>query len=461
MKRILSLLLVLVLAFSVVACNNNNNENNNANNAGNNENNVMTDNNAGSTDDTETPVGDNDNDATITVQAETDWLPYYEAAKARVEAMYPKATIEIMEIPSFDNLDVLDATDVTNVDVPDVFAIPADRLAGLAQNEALAGLDSLTMANAVGGFSDFDGGLGGNLKMNGDYLAFPMNIETLIIFANTANAADKGIDLTQTIEFTELGHEDMLVPVFNAWFGVALTNSANVELLGQDGDTFFSDLVKDFSELNADQQALFTALYDFWKMQDEAGTDAWDSSATWGYMDAEFATGGNNVLRLEGPWSTGGLSDMAGSGADLEILPITQVTINGNPLAHWKGGWGLAVNARIEEDADKMDLASAMIQEIMNPDYAVDMFKAAGKIMPNVEASVYADSDLSETDKKVIAAVFESYADAPNRPLFKEWGSVWTTWENSVLSWSALKPASVEDAYKEVQAAFKAMMMNY
>lgn len=443
MKRILSLLLVLVLAFSVVACGNDNNNNNNNENGNSND------------------MNKEDIKATISIQAESGWMAYYEAAKARVEIMYPGSTINIMEISSFDNLDVLDATDVTNVDVPDVFAIPADRLAGLAQNEVLSYLDAQAMATAVGGFSDFDGGLGGNLKMDGNYLAFPMNIETLIIFANTANAAEKGIDLTQTIEFTELGHEDMLVPVFNAWFGVALTNSANAELLGKDGDKFFSDLVKDFSDLSADQQAMFTALYDFWKMQDEAGTDAWDSSATWGYMDTEFATGGNNVLRLEGPWSTGSLSDLAGNGDDLEILPITQVTINGNPLAHWKGGWGLAVNARIEEDADKMTLATAMIQEIMNPEFAVDMFKAAGKIMPNVDPSVYAGSDLSDTDKKVIAAVFESYAAAPNRPLFKEWGSVWSTWENSVLSWSALKPASVEDAYKEVQAAFKAMMLNY
>jgi arabinogalactan oligomer/maltooligosaccharide transport system substrate-binding protein len=108
-----------------------------------------------------------------------------------------------------------------------------------------------------------------------------------------------------------------------------------------------------------------------------------------------------------------------------------------------------------------MKLAEAMIVEIMNTDYAVDLFKATGKIMENVDGSTYADSDLSDTDKAVIQAVLDSYADAPARPLFTEWGQVWGTWENAVLSWAAVKPASVEDAYKEIQAAFEAMMSNF
>jgi arabinogalactan oligomer/maltooligosaccharide transport system substrate-binding protein len=453
MKRILSLLLVLALVFSMVACGNN--ENVNANEGNGNE--VVNNSNDAGTDE----PAKVDLKATISVQAETGWMEYYEAAKARVLEMYPDVTINIIETGSFDHLEVLNGTDLTNEDVADLFAIPADRLAPLSQNEVLASIDPMPIAKKLGGFDNYDAGLGGNLSVNGDYLAFPMNIETLIIFANTANADAIGLDLTKTIEFTELGHEDMLIPAFNAWFGVAMTNSADIELLGREGDDFFSDLTKDWADLDADKQAFFTALYDFWKAHDEAGTDAWDSSATWGYMDSQFTTGGVNALRLEGPWSTGGLSEKAGNGADMEILPITQVTINGNPLAHWKGGWGLAVNARIEENADQMMLASAMIAEIVNPEYAVDFFKATGKILENVDGATYQNSDLSETDKKVIAAVLESYAAAPNRPLFKEWGSVWGTWENAVLSWAAVKPASAEDAYAEVKAAFDAMMMNY
>ncbi len=297
---------------------------------------------------------------TITVQVESDWLDYYNDAAARVNEVYPDAKIEFIEVASFDHLDVLDATDVTNDDVADVFAIPADRIYGLSQNEALGALDAKTMADNLGGFADYDAGLGGNFNIDGEYLAFPMNIETLINFANTANAEANGVDLSESIEFTELNYEDMLVPVFDAWFGVSFVNAANIELLGiDDSGNLYSDMTRDFADLEPEKQAILTALYNYWKAHKEAGTALFDEDAAWGgYMDAAFSTGGKNAIRLEGPWSTGNLSDLAGEGEDLAILSINQVTVDGNPLAHWKGGWGgLAVNSRIEENEDKMLLA--------------------------------------------------------------------------------------------------------
>lgn len=400
--------------------------------------------------------------ADITVQVEESWLPYYQDAAARVLDANPDSTITFITAGSFDHLDVLTSTDVTNEDVADVFALPADRIYGLAQNEALAEIDGLQMAVNAGGFGDYDAGLGGNFKVDDAYLAFPMNIETLINFANTANAEANGVDLASTIEFTELNYQDMLVPVFNAWFGIAFVNSVDIELLNFDeSGALYSDMTKDFADLTPAQQDMFTALYNYWKAHDEAGTDAWDSSATWGYMDAEYTTGGMNSVRLEGPWSTGNLSNLAGAGEDLGILPINQVTVAGNPLAHWKGGWGLAINARNEGEEETMLLAQAMIEEIVNPEFAVEFFEATGKILENVTPDVYASSDLSDVDKKVVAAVIESYQDAPARPLFSEWGSVWGTWENAVLSWAAVKPASVEEAYAEIKAGFEAMMTNF
>lgn len=452
MKKFVSFLLVLVLVFAVTACGSNDQ--------------AATTQAATtaqeSTTEADTSGADTSNTATISVQVESDWLAYYETAKARVLERYPNATINFIESTSFDHLDVLDATDVTNTDVADVFALPADRIYGLAQNEVLASMDALKMAEYVGGFDDYDSGLGGNFNINGDYLAFPMNIETLINFANKANAEAAGIDLSQPVEFTTLGYEDMLVPVFNAWFGVALTNTANIEMLGYDADgNLYSDLTADWADLPAEKQAVMTAIYDYWKKHDEAGTSLWDADAAWGYMDESFTSGGATAIRLEGPWSTASLSALANDGQDIEILPITQVTLNGVPLAHWKGGWGLGINARVEGNDDQMALAEAFIEEVVNTDYAVDFFKASGKILENVDESVYMNSDLSDTDKTVIAAVIESYKVAPARPLFTEWGSVWDTWQNSLLSWASVKPASAEEAYAQVQAAFQAMMLNF
>lgn len=448
MKKVLSLLLVMALVLSMVGCTKKEPAGNGVESP---------------------PAGDVNQDvanegieAEISVQVESSWLSYYEEVAARVKEKNPKAVINFIETGSFDHLDVLDATDVTNKDVADVFAIPADRIYGLSNNEALAAIDAKAMANNVGGFRDYDGGLGGNFNIDGEYLAFPMNIETLINFVNVSNAEANGVDLSKAVEITEAKLEDVLIPVFDAWFGVAVTNAGGFELLGKDASgNLFSDFTKDFGDLTADQQKVFKGLYEYWKAHKTAGTSLWDADAAWGYMDTEFSTGGKNSIRLEGPWSTGSLSALAGDGADLDIIPIGQVTIAGKPLTHWKGGWGLAVNARNEGDENKMQLSMRFIEEIVNPAYAVEFFEATGKILENVSVNEYLNSSLSDSDKMVIDAVMKSYEDAPARPLFTEWGQVWDTWKNSVLSWSSVNPGTVEDAYGLVKASFEAMMGNF
>lgn len=397
----------------------------------------------------------------ISVQVETGWLPHYQAAAERVKAKFPNATIRFIETGSFDHLNVIDATAVTNPDVADVFALPADRIYGLVKNEALAALDARKMATNVGGFSNYDAGLGGNFKINGEYMAFPMNIETLILFVNAANARAAGVNTANAVEFTSLNHETMLVPAFNAWFGVALLNSAGIELLGKDSQgKLFSDLTQDWARLPADKQAVIRALFNYWRAHSTAGTPLWDSGSAWGYMDENFAPGKKTAIRLEGPWSTGALTGHAGA-ENIQILPITRVTLNGKPLAHWKGGWGLGVNARIEDNAGKMALAMTFIEEVVNRAHAESFFKHAGKILENVPAATYQASGLSAADKTVISAVLASYQNAPARPLFTEWGQVWGTWENAMLSWASVRPANVEQAYAQLQAAFRAMMANF
>jgi len=94
-------------------------------------------------------------------------------------------------------------------------------------------------------------------------------------------------------------------------------------------------------------------------------------------------------------------------------------------------------------------------------EYAVDLFKATGKILENVPADEYSASDLSDTDKAVIEAVITSYENAPARPLFTEWGQVWDTWKNGVLSWNNTQPADAEAAYGELKSSFDAMMAGF
>ncbi|HHU07040.1 MAG TPA: carbohydrate ABC transporter substrate-binding protein [Clostridiaceae bacterium] len=400
-------------------------------------------------------------EASIVVQVETDWMGYYQAAADRVIAQNPGSTIELMEVASFDHIDTLDQTDATNPDVADLFALPADRLTNMAGKDLLGAIDSKAIAAAAGGWDDFDAGLGGLFVVDGEYLAFPFNIETLIVFANKANAETEGIDLSAPVEMNDMEHPaHILLPAFDAWFGVALTNSADIDLLAPEGDAFVSDFTKDWADLEPEKQAAIEALYDYWKLNADSNTTLFDAEAGWGYIDDQFTSGNAGVLRIGGPWETGGMKEKTNDGADLGIYNIDHITVAGQPLRHWQGGWGLAINPRIEEDDNQVALAEAMIAEIVNPDFAEDLFRATGKILENVTAEEYAASGLDDIDKTVIAATIESFDISPGRPLYQEFNPVWDTWKNGVLSWNTVQPENVEAAYAELKASFDAMMSN-
>ncbi len=397
----------------------------------------------------------------ISVQAETDWMEYYQKAADRVKEKNPDVKINLIEVGAFDHLDTIDNTDALNKDVADLFAIPADRMYGLNDALVLNPIDAEALASDIGGWDDFNAGLGGQLSIDGEYLAFPYNIETLITYSNQANADTAGIDLSSPVELANQDNEArVLLPLFDTWFGVALTNAVDIELLGKDDSgNFFSDMTKEYSELTADQQAAFSTIYDYWNSHNVANTPLFDSEAGWSYVDDQFRTGSDGVIRLGGPWEQATMSELAGE-ENLVINSIDHITINGNPLSHWRGGWGLAINSRIEKDQDKIDVAYAMIKELVNPEYAVDLFNATGKILENATIETYENSDLTDIQKEIIKAVYESYETAPARPLFSEWGQVWDTWKNALLSWNSVQPGSVEEGYNEIKASFDSMMTN-
>ena len=93
------------------------------------------------------------------------------------------------------------------------------------------------------------------------------------------------------------------------------------------------------------------------------------------------------------------------------------------------------------------------------PNNAKELFEATGKVLENATLENYAGID--ELQLKVIEATYEGYEVSINRPLFSEYGQVWDTWQNALLSWSAKNPANAEEAYNEVKASFKGMMANF
>lgn len=443
-KKSLLLTMFLVFAIMLTAC------------GGNGEDNASTDN--GQTD---APATDAEGIAAeITVQYEAEWKDHYEMAKERVLEKNPDASIELVEIPSFDNLDVIDSTSSANEDVPDVYALPLDRFVGLAENDALAAVDAEAMAAELGGFDDYSNSIGSQLMLGDEYLAFPYNIETLILYINTQNAEDQGVDITQPIELNDVEYNNALVKFWDAWFGVGALNATGIELLEQTDDGFASDMTNEWADLAPEKQGTINELYEYGMKHVENNTPLFDKDASGGYIEEQMATGNAGVVTLDGPWASGAYSELTNEGQDLEIQPIGNLTIDGEPFKHWQGGWALGVNSRTEQDADKMALSQQMIMEIVNPEYAADLFESTGKILENVPIEDYENSDLSDFNKEVIKATKASYDESVARPLFKEWGQVWSTWENAILSWSSTKPASVEEAYEQIRASFDAMMAN-
>ena len=394
----------------------------------------------------------------ISVQVEEAWKPYYEAAVARVKEKNPDAKINLMVKPSFDHIDIIDKTDSTNADVADVFTVPLDRMEGLVSKDVLASFDAKALGDKIGGFGDFDKGLGGQLKFNGNYFGFPYNIETLILGVNTKNAAANNVDL-KNIDFATLDPKVAMVPLFNAWYGVAVTNAFGVELLGKDGDKFMSTLTNDFDKLTPEQQEMFKGMFEYWQKSNKAKLPMFDTKAVYGFMDGLFKGGSTGSVRIIGPWEVAAATEISGK-EDFDVLPLNAAKFAGKELKHWKGGWALVINSRNEEDKDKMALSQAVIAELLNPKFAGDLYAATGKIMPNVSKDEYAKLNIPELDKKVILAVIDGYDNAVARPLFKEWGQVWDTWQNSLISWDSKKPATVQDAYKEIQASFNALLTN-
>ena len=205
--------------------------------------------------------------AEITVQVEEGWREYYEAAVKRIKDANPDVTINLQEVGSFTHLDTLSSTDAANPDVADLFALPADRLTGLANSDLLGAVDAKAIAAKLGGWDDFDAGLGGLFKVGDEYLAFPYNIETLVTFANVKNAETEGLDLSKPVELADVADPaHALLPVFDTWSGVALTNSADIALLKEDGDAFVTDLTADWANLAPEKQAAINVLYEYWKL---------------------------------------------------------------------------------------------------------------------------------------------------------------------------------------------------
>lgn len=401
----------------------------------------------------------------ITVQAEKTWMEFYQAAADKLMKENPDAKIKLKEIGSFDHLDTITNTDANNPDVADVFALPSDRFSELLKNDVLSPLNAQAIADKATGFKSLDESMASIFKDGEDYFAFPFNIETLFAYVNVNNAKEAGLDLEKTtFDIAKPANEkEILIPVPDAWYAVALNNSVGMNLLNKAEDgKLSSDYTTEYDKLDADKKAMFDALFSYWKLNNDKGTSLMaDADTRNAYVTETFKDGNGGIVRLDGPWAAEGLRSDIEKGS-IDVYPINKIQIAGKDLVHWQGGWCLAINSRLEKDADKIALAEAFIAELLKPETAPQLYLATGKILENADLKIYEDSkDLTDFDKKLIKTCIESYSASVGRPIYTEYGQVWKTWENSILSWSNSKPADAKTAYGEVKAAFDSMMQNF
>lgn len=368
-------------------------------------------------------VEDENEETSIRVQVEKGSKNHYEKAANRVKEQYPDTNIEFIETTSKDHLDLLGEKDSKDEEIADIFTISLDDLYSLEEK----------------------------------HQAYPMNIKTLVNFINVKNAEANDINTIKDIEFTELSNEDILIPIFDTWYGIAFMNAGKIELLTEmESGEFYSDMTRDFSELNVNQEEIFKAMYNYWYYSQEEESLLFSKEEYLAFMDDSFKTGGVTSIRPGDINARDYLSEIAGG--NIDILPIESLVVMGNSLSQWKDGDRLAINARIKDHKDKMEIAEAMVEEIVNPEYAIDLFKDTGKILQDISLETYTKSDLDDRDKDFIKAAYLSYEKAIDPPVSKEWQRVADTWEKAILSWNSLKPTTVEEAYKILQDEFKDML---
>ncbi len=386
----------------------------------------------------------------VRVQIEEEWESYYKDAAKRVKKKQPDAKIIFIKKDRDEYIDSLEKGDLSDENTADLFTLPWNKINLLSEKNILAELNARSIAE--------------NLNINKNYdekLVFPMNINTILNFTNIDNSETNSINYLSGIEFTELSNQDILIALFKFDYGVSFMNGANINLLGKtETEEYSSDLTKDFSELSANQQEIFNAIYNYWYYSKKEKSLLFDEDKYLNYMDLSFEKGGGTSILVNKMTERKRLEDLVGQ-ENLDILPLESIVVMGNNIVQYKDGDALAINKRIEEDENKMTIAELMIEEIVNPQYAVEFFKGTGKILENTNLDEFLDSDLEDRDKDFIGLVYRSYEDALEIPKNLQIEEISESWESGILSWNSLEPANVEEAYKILQDEFKSMIEKF
>ncbi|WHQ37349.1 hypothetical protein [Spiroplasma sp. SV19] len=404
---------------------------------------------------------------TIQVQAEKEWRPFYEKAakviNTKLAADKSKFKIEIKEIGTFDELGLFDKLPFTDSNLTDVFALPFDRFTSYVSENKLADMSTVSIG-------EFDERLGGDVDKDvatasdGKKYGVTLNIESLITVYNKTKL---GQDLVKNLEDMTAKNVAEKRPVYNAtlgdlWYGSLLYNTLAtkglVNVVEENNQIKSVETVFDYN--NDDFKKVATSSYDFAQTLPES---MFNVATRWvggkGLYDAVLD--GKTDWFIAGPWDyskkdasgrilkTAGFSDedtvFGMKRKDIAFESIDNYRVNNKQWKHFKGGFTLSMNNRLDRQQAKIqsagktkkEVATLFIQEILGETYAYDWYKYAGKITPYKNGLAALLAEAKKEDQLIesfVESIINGYANSTSRPIHSIFNGFWGVYEDNYNS---------------------------
>lgn len=411
MKRVLSLILVVVLAAGLfVGCSNDEPKEDT--------NNTTTD-----TKEESTEV------RTLEIWAEEEYADFFEQVIPAFEEAY-NAEVNYVEKGMFDTIDGIALDGPAGIG-PDVMAIPHDRIGNLALEGHISPIN--VTDEEMAGYLDTAKNA---IAYEDEVYAMPFSLETTFLIYNKdliAEAPETYADLEELAKDPQFDNNGdgslaflakytdfyMVYGIFGGYdayvFGEDNSNPADIGLNNEGAVEAAGYINKWYSEY-------FPA-----GMKDDAS--AYD------IMMGNFLEG-NTAAIVNGPWA---LQDIKNAGINYGVAMLPELP-NGKRPAPFSGTQGWAVTSYSEEQ----ELATEFVKFITNEANSIVMAETTSKIPPH---NAYVESDAA-VNNEVVTTIIEQYSNSTPMPKIVQMAEVWSPMANAI-GIIATGQADVETALDE------------
>lgn len=384
--------------------------------------------------------------ASIIVQCEEEWKPYYNRIKERIESSYPDSSVEIVVEESMNYIAKVIDTSNGELAKADVYSVPLASMESLYGVGALAKMNASFVSSNIG--STVTGGLKESMIFNGDYYGYTMGIECDVAYINLDSAEYNDFDFSESVEITLMDENTALLPLYEK-------EISNRLLIGI-GESLYQPIEQvegekrkeiEYDELNSESQRFISAIHNYWTMY--SGTSLWSKGEVKGYTEDQFNGSNGSIIKIGSS-----ASDKSGlkSTDTIEAIPLERVKFDGNDFVNWQDGWAYVLNSKIEDDESKRLLAEMFVSELLNPANAAQFYLFTGKIMEN--ATIDDFIAIQSFDASVISAVLTSFPNAKAYGSDKIDEQRLLDWEEALLTWEIEQPRNFDKAYELLEEIY-------